>query len=303
MGRDYYLPRPQWQPERLGAQNEHSFDGSAPTNSANPNMARYHHHEQSSDMSRPMSIEKALREQCRIPAQFYFVSAILDNGETVTFSGPTEYKEQIPDFFNVNRWVRCATGEPATDLLDDAEATYDDHYSHMRSRSRPMQNQGPGQLGTQGLAHAATLEYESRRGYDRRRAHNMDEPDEDTFRNRKRVKAAGSRRAADIPEDRSARAVQPSKLPLRINEAERIWHIYDLRFRGLQQTACKLIAKAWVKLVEPKKQSTHPYTGSDEKAPDWWPKPWGSTRDEKVRHKEPDHLYKKGKFIYDYIRR
>lgn len=240
-----------------------------------------------------MSIEKALREQCRIPAQFYFVSAILDNGETVTFSGPTEYKEQIPDFFNVNRWVRCATGEPATDLLDDAEATYDDHYSHMRSRSRPMQNQGPGQLGTQGLAHAATLEYESRRGYDRRRAHNMDEPDEDTFRNRKRVKAAGSRRAADIPEDRSARAVQPSKLPLRINEAERIWHIYDLRFRGLQQTACKLIAKAWVKLVEPKKQSTHPYTGSDEKAPDWWPKPWGSTRDEKVRHKEPDHLYKK----------
>ncbi|ENH70668.1 hypothetical protein FOC1_g10012602 [Fusarium oxysporum f. sp. cubense race 1] len=52
-------------------------------------------------------------------------------------------------------------------------------------------------------------------------------------------------------------------------------------------------AKAWVKAVEPKKQSTHPYTGSDEKAPDWWPKPWGPTKEDKVRHKEPDHLYKR----------
>ncbi|KAJ4146836.1 hypothetical protein LMH87_001395 [Akanthomyces muscarius] len=62
--------------------------------------------------------------------------------------------------------------------------------------------------------------------------------------------------------------------------------------RGIK-TACKLIAKAWVKAVEPKKQSTHPYTGSDGKAPDWWPKPWGPTKDDKVRHKEPDHLYKR----------
>jgi hypothetical protein len=61
----------------------------------------------------------------------------------------------------------------------------------------------------------------------------------------------------------------------------------------LQQGVCKLIAKAWVKVVEPKKQTTHPYTRGDEGAPEWWPKPWGPTKEERVRHKEPDHLYKK----------
>lgn len=77
-----------------------------------------------------------------------------------------------------------------------------------------------------------------------------------------------------------------------------LWNFYDQRFKSCQQSACKLIAKAWVKAVEPKKQSTHPYTGSDEKAPGWWPKPWGNTKEDKVRHKEPDHLYKRGKHTW-----
>jgi hypothetical protein len=98
----------------------------------------------------------------------------------------------------------------------------------------------------------------------------------------------------DIDDDPPVK-VKAKKQSLVIGDSAAVWDIYDLRFRNLQQTACKLIAKAWVKLVEPKKQSTHPYTGSDEKAPDWWPKPWGHSREEKIRHKEPDHLYKRGK--------
>ncbi len=109
------------------------------------------------------------------------------------------------------------------------------------------------------------------------------------------MKGPSSRRTASIVEDKTIRPTQPAKIPIRISDQQAIWNIYDQRFRSLQQSACKLVAKAWVKLVEPKKQSTHPYTGSDEKAPDWWPKPWGPTREERVRHKEPDHLYKKGK--------
>ncbi|KOS18982.1 Uncharacterized protein ESCO_001154 [Escovopsis weberi] len=84
-----------------------------------------------------------------------------------------------------------------------------------------------------------------------------------------------------------------SRRPIKIGESAAIWNFYEQRFKNCQQTACKLIAKAWVKAVEPKKQSTHPYTGSDEKAPDWWPKAWGPTKEDKVRHKEPDHLYKR----------
>lgn len=82
---------------------------------------------------------------------------------------------------------------------------------------------------------------------------------------------------------------------IRVSDSKALWQFYDQRFKSCQQSACKLIAKAWVKAVEPKKQSTHPYTGSDDRAPDWWPKPWGTTKEDKVRHKEPDHLYKRGK--------
>lgn len=79
-----------------------------------------------------------------------------------------------------------------------------------------------------------------------------------------------------------------------IGDEKAVWSFYEQRFKNCQQAACKLIAKAWIKTVEPKKQSTHPYTGKDEKAPDWWPQPWGDNLENKVRHKEPDHLYKKG---------
>lgn len=82
---------------------------------------------------------------------------------------------------------------------------------------------------------------------------------------------------------------------LKIGDTEAVYNYYEQAFKSCQQSACKLIAKAWVKVLAPKKQSTHPYTGSDERAPDWWPKPWGTSKEERVRHKEPDHLYKRGK--------
>ncbi|KAH6654421.1 hypothetical protein BKA67DRAFT_278713 [Truncatella angustata] len=81
--------------------------------------------------------------------------------------------------------------------------------------------------------------------------------------------------------------------PIAVSDSKQLWLFYEQRFKNCQQAACKLIAKAWIKTVEPKKQSTHPYTGKDEKAPDWWPQPWGEGTEHKVRHKEPDHLYKK----------
>ncbi|KAH6980491.1 hypothetical protein EDB80DRAFT_874901 [Ilyonectria destructans] len=65
---------------------------------------------------------------------------------------------------------------------------------------------------------------------------------------------------------------------IKIGKSQDVWNFYEQRFKNCQQTACKLIAKA------------------DEKAPEWWPKPWGPTKEDKVRHKEPDHLYKRGQF-------
>jgi hypothetical protein len=94
-------------------------------------------------------------------------------------------------------------------------------------------------------------------------------------------------------EDTDPSASMLARRGIRVSDSKALWQFYDQRFKSCQQSACKLIAKAWVKAVEPKKQSTHPYTGSDDRAPDWWPKPWGTTKEDKVRHKEPDHLYKR----------
>ncbi|KAK1924852.1 hypothetical protein DB88DRAFT_534896 [Papiliotrema laurentii] len=59
---------------------------------------------------------------------------------------------------------------------------------------------------------------------------------------------------------------------------------YTSRFAALQQATCKLVVKAWIKVIEPKKQMKYPYNKGEELKPAWWP--------EGVRHREPDHLSK-----------
>jgi Protein of unknown function (DUF2841) len=131
-------------------------------------------------------------------------------------------------------------------------------------------------------------------GYSSRRNHMKVEPFEDDdapprYKTRKRPRASGFRRRAD---DDEPPATVSAKRGIKIGDSEEVWKFYQQRFRGVQQTACKLIAKHWIKAIEPKKQSRYPYTGGE--APPWWPKPWGSARDEVVTHKEPDHQKKNG---------
>lgn len=63
---------------------------------------------------------------------------------------------------------------------------------------------------------------------------------------------------------------------------------YEARFTALQQATCKLVVKAWIKCIEPKKQINFPYNKGESLRPTWWP--------EGVRHREPDHLSKQGKY-------
>lgn len=79
---------------------------------------------------------------------------------------------------------------------------------------------------------------------------------------------------------------------------------YEKIFQNLQQTNCRIIAKAYIKLVEPRKQVNYPYNGRkivegrtqqlDPEAtkPPWWPRG--------VSHREPDHLPKFGKTALHY---
>ncbi|KAI9045598.1 DUF2841 domain-containing protein [Aspergillus affinis] len=84
--------------------------------------------------------------------------------------------------------------------------------------------------------------------------------------------------------------------PLRIGNKDLLRRYYEMAFENFQQLNCRAIAKAFVKLVEPRKQVNHPYNGRSTAAgmsqrvdpeltkPQWWP--------EGIRHREPDHLLK-----------
>ncbi|KAJ6126574.1 hypothetical protein N7523_002186 [Penicillium sp. IBT 18751x] len=86
------------------------------------------------------------------------------------------------------------------------------------------------------------------------------------------------------------------KATISIREKDFLRGYYEKVFQNLQQTNCRVIAKAYVKLVEPRKQVNYPYNGRkivagrtqqlepDATKPPWWPAG--------VSHREPDHLPK-----------
>lgn len=88
------------------------------------------------------------------------------------------------------------------------------------------------------------------------------------------------------------------KTTISVQDKEFLRRYYEKVFINLQQTNCRVIAKAYVKLVEPRKQVKYPYNGRkivdgktqqlhpDETKPPWWPSG--------VSHREPDHLPKAG---------
>lgn len=87
---------------------------------------------------------------------------------------------------------------------------------------------------------------------------------------------------------------------LMIGDEFEVEKFYNVRFKDMQQSSCKIMGKAFVKLIEPKKQTHHPYTKGAAKAPPWWPPTVGENQ---VRHKEPDHLLKPGMPIIPHRRK
>lgn len=88
-----------------------------------------------------------------------------------------------------------------------------------------------------------------------------------------------------------------TKVPLEIGDTEKVLAYYESAFRAFQQINCRQIAKAYIKIIEPRKQVKFPYNGGkggpgekgdpEKTKPEWWPAG--------VIHREPDHLKKPGK--------
>ncbi|KAJ5758292.1 uncharacterized protein N7511_006986 [Penicillium nucicola] len=90
--------------------------------------------------------------------------------------------------------------------------------------------------------------------------------------------------------------ISHQKVSILVRDQEFLRHYYEKIFQNLQQTNCRVLAKAYVKLVEPRKQVNYPYNGRkivagrtqqlspEATKPPWWPSG--------VSHREPDHLPK-----------
>ncbi|KAL2818463.1 hypothetical protein BDW59DRAFT_165537 [Aspergillus cavernicola] len=101
-----------------------------------------------------------------------------------------------------------------------------------------------------------------------------------------------------FPEPVAPRLPSPSTthmVALEIGDTEKVLEYYETALKHFQQINCRLIAKAFIKFIEPRKQVKHPYNGGRPRAgaekgdpektkPEWWPPG--------VQHKEPDHLKK-----------
>jgi hypothetical protein len=113
---------------------------------------------------------------------------------------------------------------------------------------------------------------------------------------------------ADIGSDsdeESYFAATNRKMSLKIDDAEGIKNLfYANRFKRMHQLPCKMIAKAWIKVIEPKKQAKFPYNGGKKAKqlghtkpngevtrPPWWPL--------NQPHKEPDHIRKTGMLVHN----
>lgn len=223
----------------------------------------------------PQDIESALRDCARIPVKEFALFVKAENGEERMYSSPSlrPHRNRIfssgfrREFRHCCRLISAdgsfsSSGYPSTDAVYDRSAVAD----------------GPGfRKFSNGGDSSSDYTHENR-------PHQLKfEGSSDSIGGRRR------KRTRYYPEDESeSPGVQKFQL-LKIGDEAEVKKFYETRFKDLQQSACKVIGKAFVKFVEPKKQTHHPYTGKNDKAPKWWPCMTGNNA---VRHIEPDHLLK-----------
>ncbi|TGJ79427.1 hypothetical protein E0Z10_g9335 [Xylaria hypoxylon] len=217
-----------------------------------------------------------LRELCQIPGNTFFVAAE-ENGRVICLSTPVGSSQLDHERFfdkmgflnEVNR-IQQANSQS----FNEAELGFNAEISTCVPEARARAH------GRQHYANGAVDNY----------------ADDGIPKSKKRLRAGSKQPGVPSRQDSiSMVTIQQPKRGIRISDTDAVYAFYDHNLKCCQQTACKIIAKAWVKAVAPKKQSTHPYTRGHLSRPDWWPKTYrkfGEDEHKNLRHKEPDHLGK-----------
>jgi hypothetical protein len=211
------------------------------------------------------TVARALREHCNIPFETFFLAAHLGGGKFAYFQGPRPLsEEEIRAVFKRERFLTYSNPARESRPREDFSQTHDPAYS----------------LDT---------------GYSARTAQHFEDQWPMESRRRKRPR----RHARRDDDDDAPPIIASSKKAIEIGDSDTVLEFYDRGFKAIQQTACKEVAKAVIKVICPKKQALYPYRKGAASAPDWWPKPSGPDDKDIVRHVEPDHLWKRGMYSLD----
>jgi hypothetical protein len=247
------------------------------------------------------SVESALRDCARIPLKEFALVAILENGQpkvyrssNLTPATARYFSNQLKQNFRHTIRPSAEGSYPSSGSLSIIYAFNCTNKLSTAYSQDGMHGEVDIDSGHDARKHSSSggsSSERSRRQYPRQASDDSDD-DGPTSAKRKRPRGSlyplrygGSNDDTPVPVP-----VQKTQQLVIGNEAE-VEKFYFVRFKDMQQSSCKVMGKAFVKLVEPKKQTHHPYTKGDEKAPPWWP---NTTGEKAVRHKEPDHLLKPG---------
>ncbi|KAF7852433.1 hypothetical protein EAF04_010973 [Stromatinia cepivora] len=228
----------------------------------------------------PLSVEECLRSCARIPVKEFAVIAILDDGREVNYTSQTLTNFQ-PKIFSSH-------------LKNDfhksiQRASLDASFSNSTSYNQESGYSDFGIDSALGMRRFSGNDAKSgKRRRHRQLRQSSDDSDDDDSTGSKKTKRY-HRQYYDSSEDTPSPILERKTMQLRIGDEEEVTKFYSCRFKDMQQASCKLMGKAFVKLVEPRKQTHYPYTKGAAKAPPWWPVTSGELL---VRHKEPDHLLK-----------
>lgn len=237
---------------------------------------RFHTSQPSPVHTRALTIEAALRDCVRLPVKEFALIVLLENGEERTYTSqlltpcqPRIFSDRFRQEFRRNVRRTAAAGTYGGSAYGQEEAMYADGDDNRKQSSSGESSSDM-----------------SRRQY--QRLSRSEESDEVDLTNGKRKRARGPLYPESFDNDDTPVPVPVQKRhQLTIGKEAEVEEFYFTRFKDMQQSSCKVMGKAFVKLVEPKKQTHHPYTKGDAKAPPWWPT---SSDEHHVRHREPDHL-------------
>ncbi|PGH07413.1 hypothetical protein AJ80_07998 [Polytolypa hystricis UAMH7299] len=128
----------------------------------------------------------------------------------------------------------------------------------------------------------------------RRRRRTEYETEHQQRRQRQRIASTPAISTPEEPEEPEYSTENLEQVGFEIGDREMLDAYYEKAFKAFQQLNCRQLAKAYIKMIEPRKQVRHPYNGGrgthgergdpEKTKPKWWPIG--------VPHREPDHLQK-----------